>query len=163
MEHQLLDLELYIANLKKINNLILYDIRMESTDKLEKERSVCISKINAQCNYIRPNLTDQFRLKFVDMIKGYLTIQEDYTHTKKDLFTTQLLMRNPNLTKSDLDTYIENGQTDILSLANENFACIKSRHNSILKSEHSIEEIRELVIKTHAITENHGKPIIFGN
>ena len=125
MESQLIDLAISINDLNRINNAILYDINMKSDGKLEKERSNCISSIDIQCKNIKTHLTDQTRIQFIDLIKKYLTIQEDYRNTKKDLFTMQLLMRNPNLTKSEIDMIVS-GRTD----SNSNILCrIKSVSN----------------------------------
>jgi t-SNARE complex subunit (syntaxin) len=158
MEDQLIQLEISINELKKINNAIVYNVDTKIIDRLEKERSECISIIDTQCKNIKPKLSDQTRLKFIDLIKNYLTVQENYKNTKKNLFATQLLMRDPTLTDTEINAIIATGCSDknVLCVANDFYASVKSRHNSILKLERDIEELRELFIAMYALVELQG-------
>lgn len=172
MEDLLIELETSIINLKKLNDSILYSIDHRIVEKLEKERSDCVTIIDHQCKNIKPKLTNGIinnRSKFIDLIKKYIIIQENYKNTRKSLFETQILMYNPNLTKIEIDNivltqsytqFINNSRsTQKLCLANEAYNYVHDRHKSIMKLEKDIEENKELFIVMYALTELQGETV----
>jgi t-SNARE complex subunit (syntaxin) len=152
-------LEKLIHDLDKINNEILFSIDGED---LEIKRTNHIAEINDHCKIITSNLDKNDKDQFINLIKKYLTIQEDYRDKKRGQFVTQLLIRNPNLTTPQMVAILNYGT------ANKNVLCLESidfhnyvtdRHNSILKLERDIAEINELFIGTYALVTLQGEKI----
>ena len=151
------NLALSIKNLETLNNTILYSI---NTKYAEKDRVELINKIDHQCKMIQPKLdhpTDQEY--FVNLIKKYLMIQENYKNNKKKLFETQLLLRDPNLTQIQIHDIISStSDRDVLCLV-DMYHDVKNRYKEILKLERDIEEIKELFIGMYAIVDHQGEKI----
>ena len=68
------ELDNLIINLDRLNKAILFSL---DERQLEVQRSKCISKIDNICKVIEPND------RFIDLIKKYLTVQEEYKIKKK--------------------------------------------------------------------------------
>jgi t-SNARE complex subunit (syntaxin) len=157
-------LKILINYLKKINGEILSSVDSKKEKILESERANWISRINEQCIIIKPTLhTQDGQDQFIELIRKYVKDQEKYRDQKKELFATQLLMRNPNVTQQQINSIIDSGVSDknILCLmeATDVYNCVVDRHKAILKVERDIEEIKELMIGMHALVMIQGEKI----
>ena len=169
MDKLLIELELSIKDLKKINDEIVFGIDHRAIEKLEREKSNLITVIDDQCKKIKlelnsgktyeKNNNDNDRKKFIDLIKKYVIIQENYKNAKKNLLETQLLVQNPNLTKIEIHNIMLTQTNTKLCLANETYNYVHARHKDILKLEKDINEIKELAIAMYAVTELQGETI----
>ena len=161
MDSSLKELNLSIIKLGKINNLILGSIY--ETKNLEKERNDIIKIINNQCKIIKTKLSKNQHAEFNNLIKKYLIIQKTYRDTEKHILSTQLILKDPNLTMDMANNIIANGQCpkNILQLsnANEMYNYVKQRHAEVLKLEQSIQEVHELFIGMYAIIEEQGETV----
>lgn len=151
-------LESYIHELNVINNNLLYALSTKMTDD---DRNICVDKIDKQCKLIKP-LNDEEKKQFIDLIKNYIVIQEEYKQNKIRLITIQLQLRNPNLTEQECNKIIMTGQY-------KNALCVYDvhsvhdyvtlRHKEILKLEASIDELKELFIATYALVYMQGEQV----
>lgn len=119
---------------------------------------VCIDHIDKQCKLIKPKNQEE-KDQFVALIKKYIEIQEDYKKNKMALITTQLKIRNPNLTEEECNNIIMQGNYknslciyDVHSM----YDYVSLRHQEIMKLEQSLQEVRELFISTYALVEIQG-------
>lgn len=119
-----------LDNLNNINNQILASV---DDRQLKIIREEIINKIDYQCQILRTNVDPN---QFNDLIRKYLTIQQNYYQIEKNLLTTQELMY---------------GQ--------ETYNYVSARHKKVLKLEKDIEQIKELFICMYALVEEQGHKI----
>jgi t-SNARE complex subunit (syntaxin) len=138
---------LYINQLKYVNDELLFAIDCKM---LENNRLVCIDHIDKTCQLIKQ--TDNYDKEvFVELIKKYIIIQEDYKNAKIHLGIAQLQIRDPNLTENECKQLIIDGY-DV-----HNY--ITTRNKELIKLEQSIQEVKELFIATYALVEVQGEQI----
>ena len=162
----LTQLETLIHDLKNINDNILYGINsITTTIQLERQRSVYIYEIDIQCKKIKINLTNDNRTIFIDLIKKYIIIQNNYRNNKKEQCQLQAVICDSNLSLNNI--VINNlslGKSEIARksagfLANETYNYVVDKHKDILKLEHGLDELKELFIAMNAITEEQGNKL----
>ena len=156
-------LDTNINKLDQLNKTILSSVDSTLIKKLNKDRDTLINLINENCRLIKPKLTKNEHPQFNDLIRKYIIIQQTYRNTEMDIYATQLMMRDPNLTKNDAKQMIKDGyDTEGILCLLDNHACLNYvtlRHKEILKLEKSIQELHELFISTYAIVEDQGATV----
>lgn len=148
----------HLEELKRINNNLLFSLDNKVN---ERDRIACIDKIDKQCKLIIPHNQEE-KEQFVILIKKYIIIQEKYKKDKVDLITTQLKIRNPNLTESECNDIILQGNYknalcvyDVHSMHDY----VSLRHKEILKLEQSIQKLKELFIASYSLVEIQGEKV----
>jgi syntaxin 1B/2/3 len=143
-----------INQLDQINQSLLCSIDEKD---LDGQRIACISNINKQCQIIKQ--TKHNKDEFIELIKKYITIQENYKYQQHKQLSLQLLMRYPHLSQHNIDDIINNNidKESILCLfkqpldAQYCYHYVQDRHQSILKLERDIQELNELFIASYAL------------
>ncbi len=159
-----------ITQLGNLNNSILYSVDDNNTKILRKNKIELISLIDKQCQITKKKLDKIYHAKFNDLIKKYIIIQEKYRDTETNIYATQIVMMNPNMTMEMAITKIKGGyDTDnilclvkpktLLLSSTENLNYVNVRHKEIMKLEKSIQELHELFISTYAIVMHQGETI----
>lgn len=163
MQEQLDLLNQSIKTLNNVNNQILGSIDDKISKKLKDERNIIITNINTQCKNIRLKITKEEHEQFNNLITKYLKMQKNYHDTERNIFATQIVMRNPSISMETANNMILEGcPTDnILCVLNgmEMYDYVKQRHAQILKLEKSIQEVHELFVGTYAIIEQQGETV----
>ncbi len=159
-----------ITQLDKLNYSILYSVDSKTTKTLQKNKVDLVSLIDKQCQITKKNLDKIYHTNFNDLIKKYIIIQEKYRDTETNIYATQLVMMNPDLTMEMATAKIKGGYDtenilclvnpkSLVSNANENLNYVTLRHKEIMKLERSIQELHELFISTYAIVMDQGETI----
>lgn len=152
-------LSLYISQLKHINEELLFAIDCKV---LEKDRVKCIDNIDNYCKTVKI-YNDKEKEEFVELIKKYILVQEDYKKAKLHLAVTQLQIRDPNLTEKDCEEMIVSGNYRnalcVYNDVNDVYTYVTLRHKEIMKLEQSIQEVKELFIASYALVIVHKEQV----
>src|SRR6478672_9624492 len=120
-------LDYLINQLDQINKNILYSIHEQD---LESDRIHCIENINKQCQKFKskPDLNQQDQ--FIKLIKKYIEIQDYYKKQKRNQIEFQLLVKNPNLSQSEINHLINyDSCQSILSIFDKHNQAIDCYHD----------------------------------
>ncbi|KYQ91273.1 t-SNARE family protein [Tieghemostelium lacteum] len=118
---------------------------------------------------IRVNMQKTLTLKFVDLMKEYQEIQNNYKNKYQEKLERQYLIVKPNATKEELQKVIEGGSDsqqifaetilyeNLHKEAQNALAYVKNRHNDIVLLERSIAELHQLFMDMSVLVDAQGE------
>lgn len=150
-------LDALITQLNLLNSQILTSVDSSKAKMLKENRKLLITSIDQECKLLKPTIAKSDVKIYNDLIRKYITIQEKYRNTELSINTTQLMIKNPNLSRDEATEMIKSGHESNLCLDSLNMLnYVTERHKQVMKLEKSIDELYELFIAMNAIVEDQG-------
>ncbi|KAN0043242.1 hypothetical protein ACTA71_010882 [Dictyostelium dimigraforme] len=147
------------------------DTMKSSNEKFSSSKSSTPTEVR-----IRNNMLNTLTQKFIEMMREYQDIQNNYRNKYKEKIERQYKIVKPEATQQEINEAIQSGDskkifeesilyTHLHTQALNALDYIQDRHNDIIKLEQSIKELHQLFLDMAVLVHNQGEllNVIEGN
>jgi len=139
------------------------DLMKSNNDKFAATKTATPTEVR-----IRSNMQNTLTQKFVEMMREYQEIQNNYKNKYKEKIERQYKIVKPDATQEEINAALESGDskkifeeqilyTHLHTQAKNALDYIQDRHNDILKLEQSIAELHQLFMDMAVLVETQGE------